>query len=172
VTAQSRCSVLAFVLLAACGETHDDGLSTAIKEQVDVIVATDLDIQREEFVASLIRMLSEKDLTTADDASIDQVARLLADDNDPIRGEAAMALGLFGPRAQRTVPELKRAMERYERELADEQALLLQLGESPDNPGWLVTADTRSPDEICRALVLIGDNAPPEHCAGDRYAGP
>jgi len=157
---------------AACGQTpleQQSDLTAAIHDSVQIIEATDLDIAREELVILLLATIRDGDLSQVDNSAIDDIARLLNDDNDPIRGQAAAALGYFGPRAAHTIPALRDALAHFEKDLADERELLRQSGEVPEFPGWLANLETQSPGEICRALMLIGDTAPPELCQNGIY---
>jgi hypothetical protein len=70
-------------------------------------------------VSDCLRARSESG-TIADigDPVIDQLIDLLNNDDDGIRGGAALSLGWFGPRAKRAIPALDRAYIRIGKEIS------------------------------------------------------
>jgi hypothetical protein len=80
-----------------------------------------------------------------DESDISALTELLGDSNELVRGRAAVALGLIGPRASRAVPALRSALDEVECVRADQNSrfviavALQRIGVAPNRPICIAT---------------------------------
>lgn len=110
------------VLTAACSTAVRSEPLPATNElarAVDVITTETSPRARYDAAQALairVRQMAEAgELERVDLATIDKIASLLSDSEDSVREWAALALGQFGPRAERAVPALELALARAEK---------------------------------------------------------
>src|SRR5258706_8793543 len=138
-----RISALAMPFLVAVtarsqpiAETHNTTISKLIE-----ILRTEQNENVRYMVASILPQVVEDDRArSTSPITIDEIAGLLGDRSDAVRGDAASALGVIGPPAARTVPLLVQALKRAEAEFI--------------HPGQLGPSSF-SGDQICVALERI-----------------
>jgi hypothetical protein len=120
---------------------------------------------RERSAQILVAIIRRMDVSVIDQATIDEIAGLLEDNSDAVRGRMAIALGNIGPAAKHTVPALEKAFVRAKDAIAAAQ----------NNPlparGFRIYGLGTSADSICFALARL-EAAVPEGCVDGRYAPP
>ncbi|HIC82365.1 MAG TPA: hypothetical protein EYH07_17975 [Kiloniellaceae bacterium] len=90
-------------------------LVTQMIARVRSVDSPEIRVAYAQSLGMVIRYLSaEGKLETIDDSHIDDLAELLEDESDALRGVVAGALGHLGPRAARAVPALEEALRKVE----------------------------------------------------------
>ena len=144
----------------AQGQNASDDLS-ALKAQLLQLKVNPYPPPRERSAQILVAIIRRMDATMIDMATIDEIAGLLEDDSDTVRGRMAIALGNIGPAAKHTVPALEKAFARA-KDVADAR----------NNPQTSPTIRNlglgSSADSICFALMRL-EAFPPEGCLDGRY---
>ena len=113
-------------------------------------------------LAQSAMQLKSDDLGHVTDDTVDGVARLLASDDETVAYYAALALGYFGSRGRRAIPNLLAALADYRRVINER-----------NNDGTLrVGAPTGAGDGICRALGEIGLTPEPPDCMNGEFRYP
>lgn len=115
---------------------------------------------RERSAQLLVALIRRMDVTAIDRATVDEIAGLLEDNSDAVRGRVAVALGNIGESAKHTVPTLENAFVRA-KEYAGSQAGTRQTAAGRN---WAAT----SADSICFALAKLDATIPPG-CVDGRY---
>ncbi len=83
--------------------------------KVRSVSSSEIRIAYAESLRMVIRYLAgEGRLESIDDSHIDEMAELLEDESDALRGVVAGALGHLGPRAARAVPALEEALRKVD----------------------------------------------------------
>ena len=117
---------------------------------------------RERSAQLLVALIRRMDVSTIDRATIDEIAGLLEDNSDAVRGRMAIALGNIGEPAKHTVPALEKAFGRAKDYVAASQT----------NPQPAVRNRNfglgTSADSICFALARLEASVPPG-CVEGRY---
>jgi hypothetical protein len=159
-------AVLAFVGLPAAAQNQDtnDDLA-ALKAQLLQLRVNPFPPPRERSAQILVAIVRRMDVSTIDKATIDEIAGLLEDKSDTVRGRMAIALGNIGEPAKYTVPALLKAFERS-KEAAAEARNNPQASPIIRNYGLGTSADS-----ICFALMKL-EAFPPEGCLDGRYQTP
>jgi len=117
---------------------------------------------RERSAQLLVALIRRMDVSTIDRATIDEIAGLLADNSDAVRGRMAIALGNIGEPAKHTVPALEKAFARAKDYVAAAQ-------NSPQPAiGYRNFGLGTSADSICFALAKLEASVPPG-CVEGRY---
>jgi hypothetical protein len=144
----------------AQGQNAADDLA-ALKAQLLQLKVNPYPPPRERSAQILVAIVRRMDATTIDMATIDEIAALLEDDSDTVRGRMAIALGNIGPAAKHTVPALEKAFVRA-KDIADAR----------NNPQTSPTLRNlglgSSADSICFALMRL-EAFPPDGCLDGRY---
>lgn len=113
-----------------------------------------------QLLAALVRRM---DVSAIDRATIDEIAGLLEDNSDAVRGRVAIALGNIGQPAKHTVPALEKAFVRAKEHIAASQ----------NNPqpayGYRNYGLGTSADSICFALQRLEAATIPAGCVDGRY---
>src|SRR5262245_43314477 len=76
---------------------------------------------RERSAQLLVAVVRRMDVSVIDKATIDEIAGLLEDNSDAVRGRMAIALGNIGAPAKHTVPALEKAFVRAKEYVASGQ---------------------------------------------------
>lgn len=166
----ARASIAAaFIACAALpamaqGQNASDDLA-ALKAQLLQLKVNPYPPPRERSAQILVAIVRRMDVSVIDMATIDEIAGLLEDDSDRVRGRMAIALGNIGPAAKHTVPALERAFVRAKQYAADAQ------NTSPTAPFDRNYGLGTSADSICFALMRL-EAFPPEGCLDGRYETP
>jgi len=117
---------------------------------------------RERSAQLLVALIRRMDVSTIDRATIDEIAGLLEDNSDAVRGRMAIALGNIGEPAKHTVPALEKAFARAKDYVAASQ-------NSPQPAvGYRNFGLGTSADSICYALAKLEASVPPG-CVEGRY---
>jgi len=117
---------------------------------------------RERSAQLLVALIRRMDVTTIDRATIDQIAGLLEDKSDAVRGRMAIALGNIGEPAKHTVPALEKAFVSAKDYIAASQ-------NSPQPAiGYRNYGLGTSADSICFAMAKLEARVPPG-CVDGRY---
>jgi fructose-specific component phosphotransferase system IIB-like protein len=117
---------------------------------------------RERSAQLLVALIRRMDVSTIDRATIDEIAGLLEDNSDAVRGRMAIALGNIGEPAKHTVPALEKAFARAKDYVAAAQ-------NSPQPAiGYRNFGLGTSADSICFALAKLEASVPPG-CVEGRY---
>ena len=117
---------------------------------------------RERSAQLLVALIRRMDVSTIDKATIDEIAGLLEDNSDAVRGRMAIALGNIGEPAKHTVPALEKAFARAKDYVAASQ-------NSPQPAvGYRNFGLGTSADSICFALAKLEASVPPG-CVEGRY---
>ena len=117
---------------------------------------------RERSAQLLVALIRRMDVSTIDRATIDEIAGLLEDNSDAVRGRMAIALGNIGEPAKHTVPALEKAFARAKDYVAASQ-------NSPQPAvGYRNFGLGTSADSICFALAKLEASVPPG-CVEGRY---
>jgi len=117
---------------------------------------------RERSAQLLVALIRRMDVSTIDRATIDEIAGLLEDNSDTVRGRMAIALGNIGEPAKHTVPALEKAFARAKDYVAAAQ-------NSPQPAiGYRNFGLGTSADSICFALAKLEASVPPG-CVEGRY---
>lgn len=152
----------------AQGQTPADDLA-ALKAQLLQLKVNPYPPPRERSAQILVAIVRRMDVSVIDMATIDEIAGLLEDDSDTVRGRMAIALGNIGPAAKHTVPALQKAFER-----AKEHAAAAENNppsrSAPFNRNYGFGLST-SADSICFALMRL-EAFPPDGCLDGRYQAP
>jgi hypothetical protein len=155
-------ALLACAGLPAVAQGQDGSDLDALKAQLLQLKVNPYPPPRERSAQILVAIVRRMDVSLIDMATIDEIAGLLEDDSDRVRGRMAIALGNIGPAAKHTVPALEKAFVRAKDYAADPQ------NNSPtarfDRNYGLGT----SADSICFALMRL-EAFPPEGCLDGRY---
>jgi hypothetical protein len=156
-------ALLAFAGLPAVAQNQDpsDDLA-ALKAQLLQLRVNPFPPPRERSAQILVAIVRRMDVSAIDMATIDEIAGLLEDNSDAVRGRMAIALGNIGPNAKHTVPALEKAFVRAKDYLASIQ-------NNPPPPGSYRNFGLgTSADSICFALSKL-EATLPEGCMEGRY---
>jgi hypothetical protein len=117
---------------------------------------------RERSAQLIVALVRRMDVATIDRMTIDDIAGLLEDNSDAVRGRMAIALGNIGEPAKHTVPALEKAFARAKEFIAASQ----------NNPqpvtGYRNFGLGTSADSVCFALLKL-EAALPAGCKDGRY---
>src|SRR5262245_9655041 len=102
---------LAGLPAVAQGQNGNDDLA-ALKTQLLQLRVNPYPPPRERAAQILVAIIRRMDVSVIDTASIDEIAGLLEDNSDAVRGRMAIALGNIGAPAKHTVPALEKAFVR------------------------------------------------------------
>jgi hypothetical protein len=116
---------------------------------------------RERSAQLLVALIRRMDVATIDRATIDDIAGLLEDNSDAVRGRVAIALGNIGEAAKHTVPALEKAFGKAK----DYAALQARTQQSVASRNYGLGT---SADSICFALAKLDATIPPG-CVDGRY---
>jgi hypothetical protein len=159
-------AVVACLALPAAAQDQDPSDDiTGLKAQLLQLKVNPYPPPRERAAQILVAIVRRMDVTTIDKATIDEIASLLDDKSDTVRGRMAIALGNIGEPAKYTVPALMKAFERS-KEAAAEARNNPQASPMIRNYGLGTSADS-----ICFALMKL-EAFPPEGCLDGRYQTP
>lgn len=117
---------------------------------------------RERAAQLIVALVRRMDVTTIDRTTIDDIAGLLDDNSDAVRGRMAIALGNIGEPAKHTVPALEKAFVRAKEYLTAAQ------NNPPPPSGYRNFGVGSSADSVCFALLKLEANLPPG-CKDGRY---
>jgi hypothetical protein len=117
---------------------------------------------RERSAQLLVALIRRMDVSTIDKATIDEIAGLLEDKSDTVRGRMAIALGNIGEPAKHTAPALEKAFARAKEYIASAQ------NTPQPSIGYRNNGLGTSADSICFALAKLEANVPPG-CVEGRY---
>src|SRR6185436_5181378 len=95
----------------AQGQNGNDDLA-ALKTQLLQLKVNPYPPPRERSAQILVAIIRRMDVSVIDKATIDEIAGLLEDNSDAVRGRMAIALGNIGAPAKHTVPALEKAFVR------------------------------------------------------------
>lgn len=155
---------LAGVPAAAQGQAASDDLA-AVKTQLLQLRVNPYPPPRERAAQILVAVVRRMDVSVIDQATIDEIAGLLEDNSDAVRGRMAIALGNIGPAAKHTAPALEKAFVRAKEYIAASQS-------SPQpSTGYRNYGLGTSADSICFALMRLEAALPPG-CRDGRYEPP
>ena len=156
-------AVLLCLGLPAAAQNQDasDDLA-ALKAQLLQLKVNPYPPPRERSAQILVAIIRRMDASAIDKATIDEIAGLLEDNSDTVRGRMAIALGNIGPAAKYTVPALLKAFERS-KEAAANSVNNPQASPMIRNYGLGTSADS-----ICFALMRL-EAFPPDGCLDGRY---
>ena len=149
----------------AQGQNGSDDL-TALKAQLLQLKVNPYPPPRERSAQLLVAIVRRMDVSVIDQATIDEIAGLLEDNSDAVRGRMAIALGNIGAPAKHTVPALEKAFVR-----AKEFVAAVQNNPAPRMPGYRNYGLATSADSICFALARL-EAATPQGCMDGRYEPP
>src|SRR5215471_1950917 len=137
----------------------------AVKDLLKEIRVNPYPPPRERSAQLVVAWIRRIDVATIDQATIDDMIALLDDKSDSVRGRMAIALGLIGEPAKRSVPALQKAFIKGKEIVSDPQ--YKQPGPRPNAlfPG------SSSADSICFALAKFEVMGPPE-CVDGYYQAP
>jgi hypothetical protein len=137
----------------------------AVKDLLKEIRVNPYPPPRERSAQLVVAWIRRIDVATIDQATIDEMIALLDDKSDSVRGRMAIALGLIGESAKRSVPALQKAFIKGKEIVSDPQ--YKQPGPRPNAlfPG------SSSADSICFALAKLEAMSPPE-CVDGHYQAP
>ena len=144
----------------AQGQNAADDLS-ALKAQLLQLKVTPFPPPRERSAQILVAIVRRMDVSVIDMATIDEIAGLLEDNSDSVRGRMAIALGNIGPAAKHTVPALEKAFVRA-KDVADAR------NNPQTSPSIRNLGLGSSADSICFALMRL-EAFPPDGCLDGRY---
>src|SRR5262245_14339939 len=148
----------------AQGQNSSDDLA-ALKAQLLQLRVNPYPPPRERSAQILVAIIRRMDVTVIDMATIDEIAGLLDDNSDAVRGRMAIALGNIGAPAKHTVPALEKAFVKAKAYVAEGQR----------NPqasiGYRNYGLGTSADSICFALGKL-EAATPQGCVDGRYEPP
>jgi hypothetical protein len=117
---------------------------------------------RERSAQLLVAWIRRMDVSTIDQATIDDIASLLEDKSDTVRSRMAIALGNIGLPAKRTVPALEKAFVKAKDYMAEIKS------NPPVRFGIPNYTGATSADSICFALMKL--EAPmPAGCTDGHY---
>ena len=161
-------SVAALLALAghpavAQGQNGNDDLG-ALKAQLLQLRLNPYPPPRERSAQILVAIVRRMDVSVIDKATIDEIAGLLEDNSDAVRGRMAIALGNIGAPAKHTVPALEKAFVRAREFAAGQNAPQPSIGYRNFGLGT-------SADSICFALAKLEATAP-AGCVDGRYEPP
>jgi hypothetical protein len=161
-------SVAALLALAgspavAQGQNGSDDLA-ALKAQLLQLRLNPYPPPRERSAQILVAIIRRMDVSVIDKATIDEIAGLLEDNSDAVRGRMAIALGNIGAPAKHTVPALEKAFVRAREFAAGQNAPQPSIGYRNFGLGT-------SADSICFALAKLEAPAP-AGCVDGRYEPP
>jgi hypothetical protein len=165
----ARASIAAALLACAGlpamaqGQNAADDLA-ALKAQLLQLKVNPYPPPRERSAQILVAIVRRMDVSVIDMATIDEIAGLLEDNSDGVRGRMAIALGNIGPSAKHTVPALEKAFVRAKEHIADTQ----KNPPSPTAPFNRNYGLGTSADSICFALMRL-EVFPPDGCLDGRY---
>src|SRR5262245_20637083 len=162
-------SVAALLALAgasasAQGQGGNDDLA-ALKAQLLQLKVNPYPPPRERSAQLLVAIIRRMDVSVIDKPTIDEIAGLLEDNSDAVRGRMAIALGNIGAPAKHTVPALERAFVKAKEYMA--------AGQRTQQPsiGYRNYGLGTSADSICFALAKLEAPAP-MGCIDGRYESP
>ena len=120
---------------------------------------------RERSAQLVVAWVRRMDISTIDQATIDEMVSLLEDKSDSVRGRMAIALGIIGPAAKGSIPALQKAFVKGKEVVSD--PAYKPAGPRPNAlfPG------SSSADSICFAFAKLEATAPPE-CVDGHYQAP
>jgi hypothetical protein len=162
VRALTAATLLAFAggpAVAQAQNASDD--LEALKTQLLQLRVNPYPPPRERSAQILVAIVRRMDVSVIDMATIDEIAGLLEDNSDAVRGRMAIALGNIGPAAKHTVPALEKAFARAKETLAAAQ-------NNPQPTGYRNFGPGTSADSICFALMRL-EATLPEGCRDGRY---
>lgn len=87
--------------------------------QISKIKSESPSLQKEVDGSALAIMVKHQDFMLIRSSEIDAIAVLLSDNDDVVRGYAAIALGNIGPPARRAAPQLMKAFRERECQIGD-----------------------------------------------------
>ena len=137
----------------------------ALKAQLLQLKVNPYPPPRERSAQILVAVVRRMDVSTIDKATIDEIAGLLEDNSDAVRGRMAIALGNIGAPAKHTVPALQKAFVR-----AKEFMAAAQNDPQPPN-NYRNYGLSTSADSICFALMRL-EATLPDGCRDGRYEPP
>ena len=148
----------------AQGQGGSDDL-TALKAQLLQLRVNPYPPPRERSAQILVAIIRRMDVSVIDKATIDEIAGLLEDNSDAVRGRMAIALGNIGAPAKHTVPALEKAFVKAKEYVA--------AGQNNPQPsiGYRNYGLGTSADSICFALAKLEAPAP-MGCIDGRYESP
>jgi hypothetical protein len=149
----------------AQGQTPDDDLA-ALKAQLQQLKVNPFPPPRERSAQILVAIVRRMDVSVIDKATIDEIAGLLEDNSDTVRGRMAIAIGNIGPAAKHTVPALQKAFVRAKEHIAAAQSNPPSPS-APFNRNYGYGVGT-SADSICFAMMRL-EEFPPDGCLDGRY---
>ena len=149
----------------AQGQNAADDLA-ALKAQLLQLKVNPFPPPRERSAQILVAIVRRMDVSVIDMATIDEIAGLLEDNSDTVRGRMAIALGNIGPAAKHTAPALQKAFARAKELIAANQANPPSPS-APFNRNYGFGLGT-SADSICFALMRL-EEFPPDGCLDGRY---
>ena len=155
---------LAGLPAVAQGQNGNDDLA-ALKTQLLQLRVNPYPPPRERSAQILVAIIRRMDVSVIDKATIDEIAALLEDNSDAVRGRMAIALGNIGAPAKHTVPALERAFVK-----AKEFTAAGQRNQQP-SIGYRNFGLGTSADSICFALAKLEAPAP-TGCIDGRYESP
>ena len=117
---------------------------------------------RERSAQLVVALVRRMDVTTIDRMTIDDIAGLLEDNSDAVRGRMAIALGNIGEPAKHTVPALEKAFARAKDYIAAAQ------NNPQPAPGYRNFGLGTSADSVCFALLKL-EATLPDGCKDGRY---
>ena len=150
------------------GQSPADDLA-ALKAQLLQLKVNPYPPPRERSAQILVAIVRRMDVSVIDMATIDEIAALLEDNSDAVRGRMAIALGNIGPAAKHTPPALQRAFVRAKEHIAYVQSNPPS-PTAPFNRNYGFGLGT-SADSICFALMKL-EEFPPDGCLDGRYQPP
>jgi hypothetical protein len=162
--AAAALACLALPTAAQDQDTTNDDIA-ALKSQLLQLRVNPFPPPRERSAQIIVAIVRRMDASTIDKATIDEIAGLLDDKSDTVRGRMAIALGNIGEAAKYTVPALLKAFERS-KDAAAEARNNPQASPMIRNYGLGTSADS-----ICFALMKL-EAFPPEGCLDGRYQTP
>ena len=118
---------------------------------------------RERSAQLIVALVRRMDVSMIDRMTIDDIAGLLDDNSDAVRGRMAIALGNIGEPAKHTVPALEKAFVRGKDYLAAAQI------NPPPNVGYRNFGVGSSVDSVCFALLKLEAATLPPGCKDGRY---
>ena len=155
---------LAGLPTVAQGQGGSDDL-TALKAQLLQLKVNPYPPPRERSAQILVAIIRRMDVSVIDKPTIDEIAGLLEDNSDAVRGRMAIALGNIGAPAKHTVPALEKAFVRAKDSIATGQRNL------QPTIGYRTFGLGTSADSICFALAKLEAVTPPG-CVDGRYEPP
>jgi len=154
-------ALAAFAAPATAQQGQKDDLTT-VKDLLKEIKINPYPPPRERSAQLVVAWIRRMDVSAIDQMTIDELIGLLDDKSDSVRGRMAIALGIIGPAAKRSIPALEKAFVKGKEVVSD--PAYKQPGPRPNAlfPG------SSSADSICFALAKLEATSPPE-CVDGHY---